>query len=220
MIEVKDLSFGFSNRRVLRNVSFSVQEGEFVALFGPNGGGKTTLCKLLVGLLKRQSGLISMPKEVAYVPQNFAADPLFPISVLEVVLMGRLSSALFGYSKEDRAQALLALKRVGMEAYVNTAFSALSGGQRQRVLVARALVSHPKILILDEALANVDTLSAHSLLELLKSLDLTILMVTHDLPSAVENCDRLICINGTSQEMEKSQLCHHFESGLYHGVGV
>lgn len=221
MIEVQNLSFAFDGQMVLNNVSFSVKEGEFVALFGPNGGGKTTLCKLLVGLIKKQSGTILLPKNVAFVPQNFAPDQLFPISVLEVVLMGRLSRAprFFGYSAEDKKKALEALKSVNMDAQRHASFSALSGGQKQRVLVARALASEPDLLILDEAMANMDGRSILSLLKMLKDRKLTILMVTHDVSSAVKNCDRLLCVQGSVREMSKDQVCHHFENGLYHGVG-
>ncbi|MCP5469168.1 MAG: ABC transporter ATP-binding protein [Chlamydiales bacterium] len=219
MIEVEDLSFAFEGNSVLKNVSFSVHEKEFVAIFGPNGGGKTTLLKLLAGLLKKDRGRIKMPGRIGWVPQNFAADPLFPISVLDVVLMGRLSVAprLFGFRKCDREAALEALRSVGMEKWYAASFSALSGGQKQRVLIARALVSNPEVLLLDEATANVDTASIASLMQLLRSLKLTVLMVTHDLKTALDNCDRLLCVQEGVKPMSRCEVCKHFEDGLYHG---
>ena len=222
MIEVKDLSFSFDSNPVLKNVSFSIEKGEFVALFGPNGGGKTTLCKLLVGLLKPDRGTLSLPKGVAFVPQNFAPDPLFPISVMEVVLMGRLSkTSKFGrYSRVDREKARESLKEVGMEHLREASFSSLSGGQKQRVLIARGLASEPHALILDEATANMDGSSILSLLKMLKKRSFTIVMVTHDLTSAVENCDRLLCVQGSVTPMSSCEVCQHFENGLYHGVGT
>ena len=222
MIDVKDLSFAFEGNPVLKKVSFRVEKGEFIALFGPNGGGKTTLCKLLVGLLKPDSGTINLPKGIAFVPQNFAPDQLFPISVMEVVLMGRLSKAprFGGFRKLDREMALAALKEVGLERSKDSCFSSLSGGQKQRVLVARALASEPDVLILDEAMANMDGSSIMSLLKMLKNRLFTILMVTHDLKAALEYCDRLLCVQGSVTPMSSYEVCQHFENGLYHRVGA
>ncbi len=222
VIEVKNLSFAFGGNTVLKNVSFSIVQGEFVALFGPNGGGKTTLCKLLVGLLKPDSGSLVLPKKIAFVPQNFAPDLLFPISVLEVVLMGRLATAprLGGFRQADRERALQALQEVGMASVREAPFSSLSGGQKQRVLIARALASDPEVLILDEATANMDGSSIHALLKMLAKRSFTILMVTHDLKSALKNCDRLLCVQGSVTAMSSFDVCQHFESGLYHGVGI
>lgn len=220
MIQVEHLFFSFDQVSVLKDVSFSIQKGEFIGLFGPNGGGKTTLCRLLAGLLKPNRGRVSLSGKVAFVPQNFAPDPLFPISVLEVVLMGRLQQAprFFGYSPHDRQKAFEALKTVGLEAYKEYSFSALSGGQKQRVLVARALASEPDILILDEATANMDSRSILGLLKTLKEKSYTILMVTHQVACALDNCDRLLCVQGSVKEMSHNTVCQHFKSGLYHGV--
>ena len=220
MIDVNHLCFSFGSTPILKNLSFQVDKGEFVALFGPNGGGKTTLCKLLVGLLKPTSGIIKISGPIAYVPQHFAPDPFFPLSVLEVVIMGRLFSAprFGGYGKEDKKRSLEALREVGLFDRRHAPFSSLSGGQKQRVLVARAFVSNPSILILDEATANVDHSTRTHLLSLIKNKGLTILMVTHDLKSACEYSDRLFCVQGSITPMQTSELCHHFESGLYHEV--
>lgn len=218
MIEVHDLFFSFEGHLVLKNVSFKVEKGEFIGIFGPNGGGKTTLLKLLAGLLKPNAGKIAISKKLASVPQNFAIDPLFPISVLEVVLMGRLSMAprFGGYRKEDKQAALKALSEVGMLAAKEASFSALSGGQKQRVLVARALASEPEVLLLDEATANMDIRFANALLQFLRRTHLTILMVTHDLKTAFDYCDRLYCVQGSVTPMSKCEVCTHFEDGLYH----
>ncbi|MFN0065488.1 MAG: metal ABC transporter ATP-binding protein, partial [Chlamydiales bacterium] len=197
---------------------------ELIGIFGPNGGGKTTLLNLLLGFLKPTKGAIRIPAEVqksiGWVPQNFSADPLFPISALEVVLMGRLRFApRFGrYKKQDREIALACLKKVGMLRQQHVAFGSLSGGQKQRVLIARALASEPQLLLLDEATANLDPSSTAALFQLLHNLKkgMTILMVTHDLKLAVDQFDRLLCVEKGIIPMKSAQVCKHFGEGLYH----
>lgn len=180
--------------------------GEFVSLFGPNGGGKTTLLNLIMGFLPKDRGTISLDrKAIGYLPQNFRPDPLFPISVYEVVSLGNQN-------------ALEALKLVGMEKFAKKSFGSLSGGEAQRVLLARAVAGNPSLLLLDEPIASVDPAAKQTIYDLLRSLKgkLTIVMVTHDLDGAMALSDRLYCINKTIEEHPKEALCHHFAQGLYH----
>ena len=207
MISVEELDFAYDGRLILKDVSLHVTKGELVAIFGPNGGGKTTLLSVLLGFLKPLRGKVKMRGSLAYVPQNFSFDPLFPISVFEVV------------SLANKENAIDALTKVGMHKQVHAPFAALSGGQRQRVLIARALAMRPEILILDEPVANVDPKAQGEIYRLLDSLkgDVTILMVTHDLSGAKQLADSLYCMQQQLKRVEKEQLCHHFTQGLYHG---
>ncbi|NGX60821.1 MAG: High-affinity zinc uptake system ATP-binding protein ZnuC [Chlamydiae bacterium] len=225
---VEDLFFSYPQTPVLSEVSFSIYQGEFVAFFGPNGGGKTTLLHLLMGFLPPDHGVVQLlgkkPKEVSkkigWVPQNFHFDPTFPISVQEVVLGGRLSFApkVGGFRKEDQEKVRESLKLVNMEHKLSTPFSSLSGGQQQRVLIARALASDPDLLLLDEPTASVDFDAQNAIYDLLCKLrgKLTIIMVTHDLHSAVAFVDRLFCIQKNATEMPAEKVCEHFALGLYH----
>lgn len=191
-IEIKDLWFSFPGNPVLKGVNLTIYPGDFLAIIGPNGGGKTTLLKLMVGLLEPDRGEIKVlghpPKEVAYrigyVPQELGPDKLFPISVFDVVLMGRLKGrgGRWRFSKEDKIFAREALERVDMWASRNHRIGELSGGQRQRVFVARAMVSEPELLLLDEPMASVDQKGQSDFYAFLKDLNerVTIALVSHD----------------------------------------
>lgn len=227
-IKVDTLSFSYNGMPVLSQVDFSVKKGEFIAIFGPNGGGKTTLLKLLMGFLKPQKGHISIfghcceekRQFIGYVPQVAHFDKDFPISVLEVVLMGCLSHlSFFGTLPEKtKTQAKNALDRVGLLPLASRSFGSLSGGQAQRALIARALVSEPKLLLLDEPTASVDPTAEKEILEILGNLkgEMTILMVTHDLQSVVHQVDRLLCVRREVSSYLPSEVCDHFLLGLYH----
>lgn len=157
IIEIKDLSFSYDKQVILEEVNFSVNENDFLAIIGPNGGGKSTLLKLILGINTVKNGTIhtfgELPKKnlnkIGYVPQNTNVNTDFPIKVLEVVLMGHFGTKrpLFGYAKEEKLCAMGALAQVGMEKFANQKIGSLSGGQRQRVMIARALCANPKILI-------------------------------------------------------------------------
>ena len=166
IIVIRDLSFSYNRHTVLEEVNLTVGRKDFVCVVGPNGGGKTTLIKLVLGLLVPAKGSIkvfglrpvAVSGRMGYVPQRAHLDPQFPVSVMDVVLMGRLGRARFAgpYSRADKAAAQEALTRMQMWDSRKTPFPELSGGQRQRVLIARALASEPDLLLLDEPTAGLD----------------------------------------------------------------
>jgi zinc transport system ATP-binding protein len=226
-IKADNLSFQYEETPILENVSFVIRPGEFIGIFGPNGGGKTTLLKLLMGFLKPQKGTLEIlgesPKhareKIGYVPQISHLDRQFPITVLEVVMMGCLDKSPWrSHTPEAHEKARHALDEVGMLDFQNHAFGTLSGGQAQRVLIARALVSEPSILLLDEPTASVDASAEESIYRLLEQLKgtMTIIMVTHDLQVMMQKVDRFICVHRQVTAYSQAQVCDHFAQGLYH----
>jgi zinc transport system ATP-binding protein len=221
------VSFSYEGVKVLENASFHIHQGEFVALVGPNGSGKTTALKLLLGLEIPQSGSIEIftgggRERVGYVPQQAQADRAFPITVEKVVRMGRLKPLSRNFSAADRAAAAEAMERLEIADLAGRLYSALSGGQRRRVLAARALASlsvsgGPGILILDEPTANMDAESEERLFKTLGSLKgtTTILIVTHDRDFVSSLTDRVLCIGRGEGEGNLYGIVQHpLESGL------
>ena len=218
VIQIEDVSFAYPfGPPVLEHIDLAVDEGEFVGLVGPNGGGKTTLLKIMLGLLRPSSGRVRVlgrpPEEgraeIGYVPQ-FATFPRnFPISVRDTVLMGRLGRTrpVFGYTRADRSAAEAVMRRTHIESLAGTPIERLSGGQLQRVLVARALVCEPRILILDEPTANIDLRGEEDIFDLLKALNrqLTIVLVSHDISFISRYVNRVACLNRTL-------VCHGTEA--------
>ncbi len=206
LVEFENVAFSYGSTEVLEKVSFHVHRGESLCIIGPNGGGKSTLAKLMLGLLEPSSGRIRVlgkaPREariaIGYVPQAIHYDPQFPVNALDIVLMGRLDRLRFGrFSKECRERAMSALAEVGLGGYEKRSFCALSGGERQRVLVARALVCEPKILLLDEPTASIDLSIEAQIIEALVALRvrMSILMITHDLDLVSSLGDCVLCVN-------------------------
>ena len=204
-IILENVSFAYKQNKILEDVTLFIHKGEFASIVGPNGGGKTTLLKLILGLLKPDNGKISIfgkPPEqarqkIGYMPQYAPLDMNFPATVMDVVLMGRLAKTTLWFSKKDRSEALAAIDEVGMNGFAGIGFNELSGGQRQRILIARALCSRPAILLLDEPTANVDHETEINLFSILQALNstMTILVVSHDLGFVSKYVKSVICVN-------------------------
>ncbi len=207
IIKINNLNFTYNGDIVLQDVNLTLREKDFVAIIGPNGGGKTTLLKLILGLLTPDKGSIRIngkpPQEassyIGYVPQDIHMNRSFPITVIDVVLMGKLNCARDKSlrSANNRRDGLAALERMGMLAYADKKIGTLSGGQRQRVFIARALVSEPQLLLLDEPTASIDTKGQTEFYQLLKKLnqDITVLMVSHDLLVISRYVKSVACVN-------------------------
>ncbi len=210
-ISVKNLSVAYSNVEAISNITLDINEGDFVSVIGPNGGGKTTLLNTLLGFLDVNYGEVkilgknvkSSDISISYVPQISAIDRNFPITVLETVMTAFLKSGLHPFRRfkpQEREKALSLLEQVGLSEYAARRISELSGGEFQRLLIARALAANPQILLLDEPTANVDVSSRDKIFNSLASLNksgMTIVVVTHDLAAAVEYSTKLALINRT-----------------------
>jgi zinc transport system ATP-binding protein len=212
-INIQNISFSYTSVPVLEHITLSIQCGEFVGIIGPNGGGKSTLIKCILGILTPDSGSIEIfgnkcvtqqiQKKIGYVPQRSESQSgSFPFAVREIVDMGlAVKSPLFSFHRHDEKEIRKALRDVGMETYIEEKMSDLSGGQKQRVLIARALVGNPTILILDEPTVGVDQESKHDFFTLLKSLNttknITILFVTHDTEAISQEVSSIVNINKT-----------------------
>ena len=203
ILDIKNLSYQYnSNTKALEDVDLDVSANDFLAIIGPNGGGKSTLLKLILGLLKPQSGKIEKfinNDEIGYVPQNTNLNTDFPITALEVVLMGHIGvrRKLFGYSKHDIECAKHSLTQVGMKGFENRKIGDLSGGQRQRVFIARALCAKPKIILLDEPTASIDVKGQNEIYELLKELNkkICIVVVSHDISVLLNYAKKVAHVN-------------------------
>lgn len=219
-IEIENLGFSYERTNVLHGVHLKVMRGEFIGIMGPNGGGKTTLLKLLMGFLTPTQGKVSVQGKIGYVPQVQKTDRDFPITVNELILLGGLSQVNFWgvYPTDVKEKASYLMDKLGLSLHKHKVFGALSGGLAQRALLARALLSDPDLLLLDEPTANIDTASTKIIFEMLEKLkgNKTILLVTHDLKTIIERVTRVICVQGTVSSFLPKDVCEHFALGLYH----
>lgn len=219
-IEIENLCFSYEEIGILQNVCLRIQKGEFVGIMGPNGGGKTTLLKLLLGFLSPSSGRVKVKGKIGYVPQVQQTDRDFPITLNELVLLGALSKTTFWgtYPAEVKEKGAAFIDLLGLTEHKEKVFGSLSGGLAQRALLARALLSDPDLLLLDEPTANIDAASTRVIFEILEKLkgDKTILLVTHDLKTIVERVDRVLCVQGEVSSYLPKEVCEHFALGLYH----
>lgn len=206
-VRMSGICFSYDGQPALHDINLRIKKGDLLGIIGPNGGGKTTLLKIILGLIRPSKGVVEIfgksPKEargkVGYVPQTATFDRDFPITAIEVTLMGKLGIRGFGswFTKEDREEALQALDKVGMLPHSGRQISQLSGGQLQRVLVARALVKKPELLLLDEPLSSIDPEAQKNFYELLNKLkqDMAVVIVTHDITAASFYIEKIACLN-------------------------
>ena len=228
-LEVKNLTVRYGEIVALKDVTFSLEKGKFFTIVGPNGGGKSTLIKTIVGVIDEYEGEIKIfgkdrdeylrEKLVGYVPQ-MAGFSKFPIKVIDVVLMGLFRERRFRFKKEHYRKAMEALEKVGMEGFASRLIHELSGGQRQRVMIARAVVSNPELLVMDEPTVGLDSESQAKFYEVVKSLKeggMTVLMVTHDVGFVSTYSDGILCINKrlVVHASDVSELPKSFFAKLY-----
>ncbi len=226
VISIKNVSFAYENTLVLKDVSLDIAAGDFIGIIGPNGGGKTTLLKLLLGMHKPRNGSITImgkkpsevKKHIGYVPQYSTMDNRFPISAGEVVSLGLSNSSSFlpWLNKKDKEQTITIMDKLGITDLFNLQFGELSGGQKQRCLIARALVGNPSILFLDEPTASVDPTVETDIYELLKTInrDITILLVSHDMSFISAYVNKIACVNqsiivNNSEDVSETAVAEH-----------
>lgn len=227
-VRIDNLSVYYGQTPAIAGVCLDVSEGEYLGIIGPNGGGKSTLLKAVLGLVPISSGTVQVygarPGKhktiVGYVPQFTLLDKRFPITLGEVVLTGRLQKGLspfFRYTQEDRDFSQRLIRQVGLEGLENRQISELSGGEFQRMLIARALAVNPKLLLLDEPTASVDVASRDQIFTLLAELNksMTIILVTHDLLAVSSHVHMLACLNGHLIYHGEPQLTENIVNSLY-----
>lgn len=202
IIDIENLQVYYGQVRALESVTLSIQSGEFLGIIGPNGGGKTTTVKAILGLVKAKTGTVHIDQEavIGYVPQLTTFDRNFPILVKEVILTGHLPRNIkIGHkcTEHEIKHAMSVMKRLNIEHLAERQIGQLSGGQMQKVLIARALMNHPNVLILDEPTAGVDETSKVDIYDMLKDLNdnITIIIISHDTVQLMPYLDRVVYIN-------------------------
>ena len=227
IIQIENVSAGYDQKQVLHDVNLTVYSDDYLGIIGPNGGGKTTLMRLILGLKKPTEGKISYLKDgkevkeiaMGYLPQYNALDKEFPISVYEVVLSGlSKKKGLFSrYSKEQHQQVLDTLERMQLNDLRDRHIGALSGGQLQRVLLARAIVAKPDVVILDEPNTYIDRRFQKQMYEMLEQInkECAIIIVSHDIAEVLNNVKHIACVNHhlhyhDTADMPREKLEEHF----------
>ena len=225
-IRIRDLDVAYDRRLAVEDVTFSVPRGAMVGIVGPNGGGKSTLLKAVLGLVPKLHGTVEIlgrpvnrkaRRLVGYVPQREDVDWNFPVSAFDVVMMGRVPSVKLFWqpTARDKELAWEALRTVGMEKFADTPIGEFSGGQQQRIFLARALAQQAEVLLLDEPVSGVDAPSQHEIFDLLRSLKeagKTVIVTTHDLSCVAERFDLALLLNkrvvafGRPEEVFTSEL--------------
>lgn len=226
IIKFENVSFAYDSQLVLSGVNFSIGRKEHISLIGPNGGGKSTMLKLMLGLIKPATGKVLMlgqspesaRKLIGYMPQYSQFDSLFPISVLDVVLMGVVELSSIGrYKQKYKDMATKALMYLDLADLSGRQFSDLSGGQRQRVLIARAIVGEPELLLLDEPTNNIDPAMEKQLYATINKLveRMTVVTVSHDLGFVADSVDRVLCVNQAVHIHPIAELDNNLINSVY-----
>jgi zinc transport system ATP-binding protein len=227
ILEVRNVTFSYERKPVLEDIHLTVNHGDFLAILGPNGGGKTTLLKIILGLLKPDKGAVRVwgrrggqrEQIIGYLPQRSSSRVDFPLTALDAVLMGLVASRRRGFffERKERLRAREALDQVEMGNHEHTPLHQLSGGQRQRVFIARALVSDPELLILDEPTSNIDAQGKFCFYDFLGRLShsITIIIVSHDVSLSIARLNRIACVNRWLLANSKPEITKEMLELLY-----
>lgn len=227
VVEVENLNFSYGPVKVLSDVSMSIAKGEFLAVIGPNGGGKSTLVKILLGILKPESGKVKIFGEkpgrancVGYVPQDVSAGRGFPVTVREVAMMGRVLADKGTTKSEDKEIVDRILNDLTLYEVAGKRMDDLSGGQRQRVLMARALAIEPQIIFLDEPASNVDMRGQTKIFDLLAELnkEMTVVVVSHDLTIIPKYATSVACVSGKVHKHDEAEVTEEMIHQSYGAV--
>jgi len=228
LIELNKVSVAYDTKVVLKDISFKLLDNDFLGIIGPNGGGKTTLLKVILGLLKPDSGQISFYRngvtistlKIGYLPQINQIDRRFPISVLDVIASGLMAEKkqFWGYTSEQREQIREVIEQIGLVALIKRPIGELSGGELQRVLLGRAIVSRPDVLILDEPNTYVDKLFESRLYELLAEINknTAIILVSHDVGTILPLVKNVACVNESLHYHAGNDLTEDWMNEAYH----
>jgi zinc transport system ATP-binding protein len=204
-VEIKNVSYKINNNQILEDINLSIEMNDFLAIIGPNGGGKSTLLKMMLGLIKPQKGSVEVFGEspeksrdkIGYLPQFTHLESDFPINVFETVMMGRYKGIFKDYNHQDENCVIQSLKEVNMLDFQDTQIGNLSGGQLQRVLIARALARRPKLLLLDEPTASIDPEMQKLFYDLLNKIrkEMAVVLVSHDVGVVSSYVESIACLN-------------------------